>query len=198
MNQKEFLRLQKLYQDESKLIETGKFGSGLWPIDQSLGYFLNRLIRLFDLKKGLEVGAGVGYSTIWMASAFKETAGKLASLEFFPPKVLQWEDHMKTVFGSSYLHFVDVIPSSFERASEHFGTKKFDFVFFDQRKSDYLKHLQVLLPKIKKGAFICADNVISHQEPCLEYLNFVRKDPRFSSTLIEQGAGLEVSRYRGN
>lgn len=190
-------RFFHILQKESELLDTGQFGEGLWPIDPVLGQFLYWLIRTKGLRHGLEVGAGVGYSTFWIAKALSEKEGKLTTFEFFPPKVEQLEQHLMKFFGKEYHQFINVVPSSFTKGYAHLGPQKFDFVFFDQRKSDYLKHLQMMLPKLKKGAYICADNVLSHPDASQEYLDFVRRDQRFETIIVSEGAGLSVSRYIG-
>ena len=195
--QKTFLRkIENLYKKSDQLLATGKFGEGLWPLHAVTGEFLFYLIRFFKLRKGIEVGAGVGYSSAWFAAALKETRGHLLSFEYYLPKVKQWEVHMKNLFGQNFLDFVTMVPSEFEKSMGHLKRNRgfFDFVFFDQRKEDYFSHLKLLLPSLQKGCFIAADNVISHQGFCQEYLEFVKTDLRFMSVTLPIGQGLEISR----
>lgn len=187
--------IERLYKNCDQLVDSDRFGKGLWPVDQVIGQILCSLIKSYGLKRGIEVGAGVGYSTAWLASGFQETGGLLTSLEYFLPKVEQWEKHMTQLFGGGYGDFVEMVPSDLRKWIDGAGRQKFDFVFFDQRKGDYLEHLKLILPKLKKGAFICADNVISHADACSDYLDFVRGDERFESVCVELGAGLEITRY---
>ncbi len=197
MDLKRFQQILQLLDKESDLLESGEFGQGLWPVDVELGQLMYWLIRLKGLKRGIEVGAGVGYSTLWIAQALQENEGKLLTLEYFPPKVAQLEKHLEAFFGKNYQDFIDLIPAGFDQAVSHFGKEKFDFVFFDQRKSDYLPHLQKLLPKLRRGAFICADNVDSHEKASASYLKFVRQDQRFESITVSEGAGLSISLFLG-
>ncbi|MDZ4216867.1 MAG: hypothetical protein U1C97_00940 [Candidatus Gracilibacteria bacterium] len=185
-----------MYKKSDQLLASGHFGEGLWPVDMESGQMMNWLIRFFSLKRGVEVGAGVGYSTGFLVSGFLVTGGKLVSLEYFLPKVEQLEMHLKALFGTEYGQSVQIVPSSFERWIVQPGAEKYDFVFFDQRKGDYLPHLKMLMPKLKKGAFICADNVLSHRDECQDYLNFVRGDKRFESVRFESEQGMELSRLR--
>jgi len=208
MGLERFGSILKMYQNCDKLVRTGKFGKGLWPVDPEVGQFMNWLIKFYGLKNGLEIGAGVGLSTAWLNEAFVKTMGKLLSFEYFLPKVEQWEKHMSGIFGENYEINVELVPSDFGTWIKNVGRMKYvpagtclkgrscgvDFVFFDQRKEDYLKHLKLILPRLKKGAFICADNVISHAEACQDYLDFVRKEKRFQSVCLKIGAGLELTR----
>lgn len=188
-------KIQSLYKKSDQLLASGQFGTGLWPVDPVVGHFLMQLIIQYGLKNGLEIGAGVGYSSGWLGAGFQVTGGKLTSLEYFLPKVHQWEKHMKYLFGSPFDGHVEIVPSDFRKWVKHLGRKKLDFVFLDHRKNEYLESLQALLPHLKKGAFVCADNVTSHPKECAEYLKFVRNDKRFESATLEMGQGLELSRY---
>jgi len=38
-------KILKLYQQRDKLLESGDFGSGLWPVDPVIGQFLYYLIQ---------------------------------------------------------------------------------------------------------------------------------------------------------
>lgn len=195
MDAKILRKIQVLYKKSEQLLKSGRFGDGLWPIDPFLGQFLCGLIQLYKLKNGLEIGAGVGYSTAFLTAGFEKTGGKLVSLEYFLPKVEQLEKHLNFVLGKNYEKTVQVIPSDFRKLIRHSGRAKFDFVFLDHRKNDYLPAIKMLIPYLKKGAFVCADNVLSHEKACSEYLDFVRNDKRFQSVCLPMAEGLEVTRY---
>jgi len=195
MDVKFLKKIRHLYEKSDQLLISGRFGEGLWPIDPFLGQFLQQLISTYGLKNGVEIGAGVGYSSGWLVSGLLETGGKLTSLEYFLPKVEQWENHMQCLFGDQFDKTVQIVPSDFRKWILHCGQRKFDFVFLDHRKNEYLESLQMLIPHLKRGAFICADNVVSHEKACQKYLDFVRTDKRFQSFCLPIAEGLEVSRY---
>ena len=195
MKQSDLRAILRMSAGSDRLLQTGAFGQGLWPVEDEVGQFLAHVIRFFDLKSGIEVGSGVGYSTLWLGMAFRENAGHLISFEYFLPKVRQWELHMDRIFGPDYSDVVNIVPSDVLRWIPRQRRSSLDFVFFDQRKGDYLSHLQQLLPLLKKGAFICADNVDSHPDETANYRSFLQKDRRFETCTFHLGAGLEVSRF---
>lgn len=195
MDVKFLKKIRHLYEKSDQLLISGRFGEGLWPIDPFLGQFLQQLISAYGLKNGAEIGAGVGYSSGWLVSGFLETGGQLTSLEYFPPKVEQWGKNMKYLFGVQFDEFVQIVASDFRKWIHHSGRKKFDFVLLDHRKNEYLESLLLLLPRLKRGAFICADNVLSHERACKDYLDFVRSDDRFQSFCVPIAQGLEVTRF---
>src|SRR5690606_32151976 len=71
-----------LYYKSDQLLRSGEFGAGLWPVDPVVGHFLTYLITQYDLKKGVEIGAGVVYSSAWLGVGFQRTGGNLISLEY--------------------------------------------------------------------------------------------------------------------
>ena len=67
--------------------------------------------------------------------------------------------------------------------------KKFDFVFIDATKKEYVKYLEVLQDKLNKDAIIVADNINSHK---IKDYSLKAKD-MFKSKTLNIGTGIEVS-----
>ena len=72
--------------------------------------------------------------------------------------------------------------------------KRFDIVFIDGKKREYLAYLKLILKKLNKNCLIVAHNTISHKEKMQDYLQFVKK--RFISTTLPFDKGLEISIMR--
>lgn len=60
---------------------------------------------------------------------------------------------------------------------------KFDMVFLDATKSEYLKYLQLIehLALLNKRAVVVADNVIMYEEEMRDYLRYVRNSGKYIS-----------------
>ncbi len=168
----------------------GQREGGFWNISPDTGQFLYSLILQEKSKYIVEVGAGNGYSTLWLGLAVQKNKGKMVTFEFFLPKVEMCEKNLQKV---GLDEIVDVIPSNASRVIPKLK-RGVDFVFLDARKCDYLDQLKLLLPKLKKDALIVADNVSSHAKELESYLHFVRTSSLFSSKFIDLGTGLEVSK----
>lgn len=190
-------KIESLYKKCDQFLKSGQFGEGLWPLDPRVGQLLMNIIRAYRLQNGIEVGAGIGFSTSWLGAGFQQMGGKLVSLEYFFPKVDQLEKNLKTVLGDEYDQIVQIVPSDFRKWLKNAGREKFDFVLLDHRKNEYLECLLSLIPRLKNGAFVFADNVTSHSRECAEYLRFVKNDKRFESVTLTVAQGLELSRYIG-
>jgi predicted O-methyltransferase YrrM len=189
MNKEITSQLIDLYKKSDQYLLDLPLGKGLWALDAALGEYIHRKVIEFGCKKGVEIGAGVGYSTVWLGLAVKENGGSLVSFEYFAPKVEVLKAHLEQF---ELTDVVEVVAGDFRFGSFEEGI---DVVFLDHRKCDYLESLELLLPSLAKGAYIFADNAVSHAKEMKDYLDFVRNDKRFNSQLVSIGAGLEVTQY---
>jgi predicted O-methyltransferase YrrM len=84
---------------------------------------------------------------------------------------------------------------------------KFDLVFIDADKENYIHYFEMIVPKMNKGGIILSDNVLWSSkvlEPLqsndlstkilLEYNQLLKNDPRVESVLLPIRDGLTVSR----
>ena len=72
-----------------------------------------------------------------------------------------------------------------------------DFLFIDANKSDYLRYLKAIEPKLKKGAVVVADNTIVSARAMADYLEYVQTSPNYDTVTIrasmEKNDGMTVS-----
>jgi predicted O-methyltransferase YrrM len=84
---------------------------------------------------------------------------------------------------------------------------KFDLVFIDADKENYIHYFEMILPKMNKGGIILSDNVLwsgKVLEPLqpndlstkilLDYNQVLKNDPRVETVLLPIRDGLTVSR----
>jgi caffeoyl-CoA O-methyltransferase len=84
---------------------------------------------------------------------------------------------------------------------------KFDLVFIDADKENYINYFNIILPKMNRGGIILSDNVLwsgKVLEPLhpkdvstkilLEYNALLKNDPRIETVLLPIRDGLTVSR----
>ena len=64
---------------------------------------------------------------------------------------------------------------------------KFDLIFLDGAKSEYLQYLRLLEEKhlMKKDSVVVADNVILFENEMKDYLEYVRSSDRYKSQTTE-------------
>lgn len=138
----------------------------------------------------LEVGTSNAYSTIWLADAARETGGRVTTLEANPDKVLQARVNLER---AGLLDRVDVKPG---RAADTLAglAGPFDFVFLDADRASYATYLERVLPKLRVGGLLVADNVVSHADELEGYLRAVKSHPALFSVTVPVGNGEEISR----
>jgi predicted O-methyltransferase YrrM len=137
----------------------------------------------------VEVGTSNAYSTIWLADAAHETGGRVTTLEANPDKIVQARDNLRR---AGVLDRVDIVPG---RAADTLAELPgpFDFVFLDADRGSYAAYLELVVPKLRVGGLLVADNVVSHAEELDSYLRAVRSHPALFSVTVPVGNGEEIS-----
>lgn len=164
----------------------------LLPVGKVVGEFLYNMAVSSKAKMILEIGTSYGYSTMWLAAAAKQTGGKVITLEIDPKKVKYAKDKVEDAGLSPFVDFR--LGDAVEAIGE--AAEQFDFVLLDIWKSLYLPCFEMVLPKLNKGAFVIADNIIdppSYKNEMETYRNTVKATEAFDSVLLPIGSGIEVS-----
>jgi predicted O-methyltransferase YrrM len=141
-------------------------------------------------KRGLEIGTSNGYSALWLGMAFKKTGGNLITLEIEPKRAKEAQDNFR------HAGLDDIIESRINDALKEIPALegKFDFVFIDAWKPDYMKYLELILPKMKPGGVITAHNVTSQGSSMRDFLDEIQQNPKFRTTIDRSSrAGVSIS-----
>lgn len=159
--------------------------AGMWNITPREGLFLYDLIVKHHLKKGLEIGTSNGYSGIWIASAMAVTGGHLLTLEISEEraKLAQENFHAAGVEANVTIDRVDAL----EEIPKLTGP--YDFVFIDAWKDDYVKYLDLVIPRVSPGGVIAAHNVKDMAEELHAFIERVRTDRELRTTFADPGPG---------
>lgn len=174
--------------------ELEKTQKDFWNIPRKTGVLMNMFIKMMNVKSALEIGTSNGYSGLWLAKALKETGGKLTTIEYYEKrqsiaienfKTCAVDDVVRPLQGSA----CDLIESFSE-------DEKFDFVFIDANKREYVKYFELIKPHLTRKAMIVADNIISHAEKVQTFIDAVDADEEFQYEIVEVPGGILVA-YRG-
>jgi caffeoyl-CoA O-methyltransferase len=119
------------------------------------GRFLKMLVQLSNAKRVLEIGMFTGYSALSMAEGLPDD-GELYTLEL-DPKAIEFAANYfdKSPHGKK----IRVVRGP---ALDSIKTLDgpFDLVFIDADKNNYPNYYEAILPKLKSGGLIVADNVL--------------------------------------
>jgi caffeoyl-CoA O-methyltransferase len=144
-------------------------------------------------KRGLEVGSANGFGAINMGIAFERTGGHLYTLEIDPRRVKECRENLKKVGLENTVTCIE--GDALKTLPTLEG--KFDFVFIDAVKRDYLKYLKIIEPKLKPGTVIVGDNVIQSARAMRDFLDYIQESPNYDTVIIrasmEKNDGMSVS-----
>ena len=160
---------------------------------------LSKLIRPLNI---LEIGTYTGYSALCLCEGMQEK-GQLHTIDIKEELVDFQRKHFdKSPWGNQIVQHlgeaVAIIPTL---------DIKFDLVFIDADKENYLNYFELILPKMNKGGIILSDNVLwsgKVLEPLhpndlstkvlMEYNQLLATDARIETVLLPIRDGLTVSR----
>ena len=74
--------------------------------------------------------------------------------------------------------------------------EKFDFVFIDANKREYVKYFELIKPHLTQKALIIADNITSHAEKVQTFIDAIDADDEFQYEIVEVPGGILIA-YRG-
>lgn len=160
---------------------------------------LSKLIRPINI---LEIGTYTGYSALCLCEGMQKN-GSLHTIDIKEELVDFQRKHFdKSSWGTQIFQYlgeaVTIIPTL---------DLKFDLVFIDADKENYLNYFELIIPKMNPGGIILSDNVLwsgkvlEQLQPndlstkiLLEYNKLLANDPRVETVLLPIRDGLTVSR----
>lgn len=166
------------------------------------GRVLSMVSKLVNPQHILEIGTYTGYATLCLAEGLRaggtlDTMDNNEELYDFQRKYFDlsaWKDCIIQHLGNA----LDMIPSL---------NKKFDLVFIDADKENYINYYNMILPLMNKGGIILSDNVLwsgkvleplkvndKSTQILVEYNKLLKEDPRVETVLLPIRDGLTVSR----
>jgi caffeoyl-CoA O-methyltransferase len=119
------------------------------------GTFLQLLVRISGARRGLEVGMFTGYSTLMMAAALPED-GELITCDVNPKAEAVARRFFDRSPDGGKIHV------RMGHALETMETLEgpFDFAFIDADKVNYIHYYEKVLPMLRPGGWIAADNTL--------------------------------------
>lgn len=175
------------------LAELEKTQKDFWNIPRKTGVLLNMFIKMMGAKNALEIGTSNGYSGLWLAKALKETGGRLTTIEYYDKRQSVAIENFKKC---GVIDVVRPLRGSACEVIEAFDeSEKFDFVFIDANKREYVKYFELIKPHLTPKAMIVADNIISHAEKVQTFIDAVDADEDFQYAIVELPGGI-LTAYR--
>lgn len=140
-------------------------------------------------KQFIEVGTGVGYSTLWLGAAAKLVDGKVITCEIDPDKVAEAQANIDKAGLSDVVQIL--VGDARETLRSH--TDPVDFLFIDAVFGHYETYFDVVYKQLTLGSLVVADNVVEDAYDLDDYITYVQNHPNLDSQTVKIGDGLEVT-----
>lgn len=167
------------------------------------GALLAMLVRLSGARRILEIGSFTGYSALCMAEALPRN-GRLTTCEIKP----EHADIARSFFARSpHGHKIKIhLGPALETLAGLPASARFDFVFLDADKENYVNYYEAVLPRLRRGGLIVADNVLWSgrvlapkkitDRAVVAFNKHVRRDPRVECVMLPVRDGVSLIRKR--
>ena len=189
--------LVKLFKETHQKILQPRMLSGHFQ-----GRVLSMLSKIIHPKNILEIGTYTGYAALCLAEGLQkdgtldtiDVKEELVSIQQKYFDLSPWKEQIIAHLGDA----LEIIPTL---------NKKYDLVFIDADKENYINYFNMIVPMMNQGGIILSDNVLwsgkvlealnpkdMSTKILLEYNQMVNNDPRVETVLLPIRDGLTVSR----
>ncbi len=137
----------------------------------------------------VEVGAGVGYSTLWLAAAAKASGGRVTTCEINSAMAAEARRNIEEAELTDY---VEILVGD-ARQTLRGQDGPVDFHFIDATFGHYETFLDVVYKRLAVGSLVIVDNVVENAFEVDDYITYVQNHPNLDSQTVSIGDGLEIT-----
>lgn len=116
--------------------------------------FLKTMVAIVRPRRILEVGTAVGYSALLMAQVMPKE-GKITTIENYAPRIVRAREHFCQASMEERIVLMEGDAGMVLREL----SGRYDFIFMDAAKGQYLPWLPLLVERMEDGAVLFSDNV---------------------------------------
>jgi predicted O-methyltransferase YrrM len=148
------------------------------------GRIIYDIIKKYKPTSILEIGTLHGYSAILMGNLLPDDTGRLITIEIDRDLA---NIAIKNIDKAGLSYKIKVICNDAIDVIPTLGGYKFDLVFLDAIKTQYLSYLRLIEEKnlINEESVVVADNVILYESEMKDYLEYVRNSGKYKSQTTE-------------
>jgi caffeoyl-CoA O-methyltransferase len=182
------------------------------PILQDVS--LDLILTILKVKKPnkiLEIGTAVGYSSILFSQTLNGENAKIKTIEIKEEMYNQAIENIQKMNLSSKIEVIHSDATEYLKSIDE-AKEKYDVIFIDAAKGQYMNYLKEALRLLNKEGIIIADNVLfkgrtlggynEHRHRTAttrlrEYLAEIEENENLDSTLFKIGDGVAISIAKG-
>lgn len=161
------------------------------PVSPEQGEFLYLTARSLGARRIVEFGTSFGISTIYLGAAIKDNGGGwVIGSEIEPSKQETATEHLRLagLAEFSQVRLGDALQTLADVEAP------IDLVLLDGWKDLYLPVLKLLVPKLRSGSIVLADNIFTFRKDLQPYVDYVQSGENgFISTTLHIADGFEYS-----
>jgi caffeoyl-CoA O-methyltransferase len=168
--------------------------------DPEVGLLLSILARAIGARRILEIGAAIGYGTLWLARGAAEA--EIVAIDVDPGRLAAARGYLQR---AGVADRVDLRQGpALEVLSGLSGP--FDLAYIDAVKLEYRRYLDLLLPRLRVGGLVLADNLLwkgrvadptpeqDEEADALRAFNgYLMIHPQLQSLVLPLGDGLGIA-----
>ena len=165
--------------------------------------FICNYIKEHDVKTVLEIGTAIGYSSIRFAQVKDDV--HVTTIELDLDRFIVAQENIKK------FNLEDRITAINDDAVTYEMEGKFDLIFIDGPKAQYIKFFEKYKENLAEGGAIISDNLSFHGmvddlslthnystkklvKKIIKYINFLKANEEFHTDFYECGDGISVSK----
>ena len=156
------------------------------------GRLLRILTEAVNAKNVVEIGTSNGYSGLWICLGLQATGGKLITHEIDPERASLARANFRR---AGVEHMVTIVLGDAHETVTRLK-EPIDLLFIDADKTGYLDYLNKLLPLVRPGGLILADNM-SQPKPSPDFIKAITTNPNLETIFLNMqstGIGLTLKK----
>ena len=179
---------------------------GVPIIRKEMESFLRVMLSIKKPMRILELGTAVGYSAILM-SEYIDEQGQIITIENYDKRIPLAKENIKKAGRENVIKLLEGDAMEIMPTLE---SNRFDFVFMDAAKAQYIHFLPEVLRLMKKDGVLITDNVLQEgdliqskyvvrrrdrtiHKRMREYLEVVKNHPQLETSIVPIGDGITMS-----
>jgi caffeoyl-CoA O-methyltransferase len=187
--------------DELREVTYAKMKDPEMQVGRVEGAFLKTLVALAGARRVLEVGTFTGFSTLSMAEGLPDD-GELVTCDIDPTATAIAQSFFdRSPHGKKIK--IELGPALASIAK--LPAAPIDLAFIDADKENYVGYYEAIVPRLKMGGLLVADNtlwsgkvVLQNEDPPTRAIrafnDHVQKDPRVENVLLSVRDGIMLAR----
>jgi caffeoyl-CoA O-methyltransferase len=175
------------HQPLSLLLELEEHGGreGEPIVERETGRLLSTMVHAMQANRILEIGTGLGYSTLWMALALPP-AGRIWSID---PNRAYGETARAYCARAGVADAVEMIHQPALEILPSFSPRNLDIIFIDGRKEEYTEYLELSVPLLKRSGLLIMNDLLHPLVDPDSHRTFLHH-PKLDATILPLGKGL--------